>query len=143
MVAIIIPGMGPSSELDEDGDEGGDPSTVWAQDDGAGWIGSEAPAAVGKSGIFELHGRLGRLADVAGTDRDVTSGLECCTRVVPVTELLRLRGLLDRWDTVEPNAVCNLCLRCRLNSSKGTPPRSSIAFEACAPANTSIRILGI
>lgn len=137
--------MGSSSVVEEEGDDGGDPSAVSALDDGMGSMGSGASGAAGRSGIFELQGRLGRLADVAGPDLDVTPGLEQRARGaeadVPVTELLRLRGLASRWDSVEPNTFCNFCLRWRLNSSRGTPPRCCIALEACTAHGHSVAIM--
>ena len=99
IVAIMIPGMGSSSVMAEDGDDGGDSRASSAQHAEMGSMGSAAPGATGMSGTLELLGRLGRLADVAGPDRDVTSGLEHRARAeveVPVTEVLRLRGLLGR-----------------------------------------------
>lgn len=142
IVASMIPGMGSSSVVEEVGDDGGDPSAVSALDDGMGSIGSGASGAAGTSGIFELEGRRGRLADVAGPDLDVTPGLEQRARGaeagVPVTELLRLRGLGSRWEPDETNTFCNLCLRWRLNSSRGTPPRCCIALEACTGQGRSV-----
>lgn len=109
MVAIITPGIGSSLPEDEDGDDGADPSAVCAPDDGMGSMRSAVP---GTYTPCELHvGYLDFLAEFAGPDRYVASGLEhrpraeAAVRAVPVAELLRLLGLYPRPDPVDPKAL--------------------------------------